>query len=153
MTRIHHSAICTRDMEGSLRFWRDGLGFVVQMDERFEGDWPALFGAATDHLHSVFLGHPGDLEGGIVELVEFAGMPEGDPGAAAPRPGFFLLSLYADLDATVARLAELGLGGEPRRIEVAGGVQMGVVRDPNGVLVELIDPRARGNLDRMTSAP
>jgi glyoxylase I family protein len=37
---IHHSAICVRDVEASLRFWRDGLGFEVLMDERFTGDWP-----------------------------------------------------------------------------------------------------------------
>ena len=43
--KIHHSAICTRDLDASVRFWRDGLGFVEQMDERFEGDWPTLFGA------------------------------------------------------------------------------------------------------------
>lgn len=56
---IHHSAICVRDLEPSLRFWRDGLGFTVLMDERlpagdFElsggpsaGEQPAVAGRRT----------------------------------------------------------------------------------------------------------
>jgi hypothetical protein len=39
------------------------------------------------------------------------------------------------------RLRTLGLGGEPRRIEVPGpndAIQMATVVDPDGVLVELI---------------
>jgi len=31
--KIHHTAICTRDIEASMRFWQDGLGFVQQIDE------------------------------------------------------------------------------------------------------------------------
>jgi catechol 2,3-dioxygenase-like lactoylglutathione lyase family enzyme len=54
-----------------------------------------------------------------------------------------LLSFFVgDTDATLARLADLGLGGEPRRIELPGPddsvVVMATVRDPDGVLVELI---------------
>ncbi len=57
------------------------------------------------------------------------------------RPGFFLLSCYVDVDAVLARLRALGLGGEPRRIVVPvpdGEAQMATVVDPDGVLVELI---------------
>jgi catechol 2,3-dioxygenase-like lactoylglutathione lyase family enzyme len=61
---------------------------------------------------------------------------------AGPAPGFFLLSLYLDVEAALERLAALGLGGPPRRITVAGPggavVPMATVRDPDGVLVELI---------------
>ena len=50
----------------------------------------------------------------------------------------FLVSFNVDLDATLARLAELGLGGLPRQT-VNTGERMVVVRDPDGVRVELID--------------
>ena len=40
--RVHHSAIVVRDVEASLRFWRDGIGFAVMMDRHFDGDWPTL---------------------------------------------------------------------------------------------------------------
>jgi len=145
--RVHHSAVCTGDVDASLRFWRDGLGLRVLMDQAFDGDWPALFGAPSTRLRSVFLGDPERPDAGIVELVVF------DPGAApaAARPaivgtpppaaGFFLLSFFVDVETVLTRLSALGVGGAPRRITVPapnGVAHMAVVRDPNGVLVELI---------------
>ena len=69
-------AICTSDVERSLRFWRDGLGMSQLMDYQFTGDWPELFGAKTDRLRSIFLGDPQTPGSGIVELVELAGADE-----------------------------------------------------------------------------
>lgn len=142
-TKCHHSAICVRDFAASLRFYTEGLGLELLWEQEFDGDWPTLFGARQPRLHSAFLGDPAADDAGIVELVEFiGGMEEGTGQGAAPGCGFFLLSFYVDVDATLARLAELGMGGEPRRIEVhaMGGatVPMAVVRDPDGVIVELI---------------
>jgi catechol 2,3-dioxygenase-like lactoylglutathione lyase family enzyme len=138
--RVHHSAVIVSDIEESVRFYRDGLGLEVLMDSEFLGDWPRLFGASSDRLRSVFLGDAADASAGIVELVTFSDGANQAPGRAAPHHGFLLLSLYVDVDATVARLAELG-HGEVRRIEVAGPsgpVAMATVRDPDGVLIELV---------------
>ncbi len=140
--RVHHSAICTRDWDASIRFWRDGLGLQPLMENTFDGRWRELFGATGDTLHSIFLGDPDQPDGGIVEIVEFpTGIDDGAP-IAGPAVGFFLLSFYVDVDATLARLAEMGLGGEARRITVNGGTGaptvMAAVRDPDGVIVELI---------------
>ena len=141
-TKVHHTAICARDVDESLRFYRDGLGCGVLMDQVFEGDWPALFGARGTKLRSVFLGDPGVPDAGIVELVSFVdGMAAAPASATEPALGFLLVSVYVDVDATLQRLAELGLGGEPRRIPQpgpAGDIAMATVRDPDGVLVELI---------------
>lgn len=148
---IHHSAICVRDLEASVRFWRDGLGFTVLMDERFPGDWPTLFGATSTSLRAVFLGDPSRPDSGIVELVDLGevGEPEGSV-SGPPGAGVLLLSVITDLDAALDRLASLGLGGTPRRIEVAG-VGLAVVTDPDGVRVELVDSGARANLTRLTA--
>ena len=54
------------------------------------------------------------------------------------------------LDDALRRLAGLGLGGAPRRID-ASGVAMAVVADPDGVAVELIDTAAATNLERLTA--
>ncbi len=146
MTRLHHGAIVVRDLDASLRFWRDGIGLRVLMDESFEGGWRTLFGAPTDRLRSVFLGDPASPDAGIVELVVF------EDGSAVPQrviaqepgPGFFLLSFFVDVDTVLGRLAVLGLGGPPRRISVpspAGAVAMATVVDPDGVLVELVGAR------------
>jgi glyoxylase I family protein len=32
MPGIHHAAICTADVERSMKFWRDGLGFTELFD-------------------------------------------------------------------------------------------------------------------------
>jgi catechol 2,3-dioxygenase-like lactoylglutathione lyase family enzyme len=148
---IHHSAICVRDLEASLRFWRDGLGFTVLMDERFPGDWPTLFGAPTTSLRAVFLGDPSRPDTGIVELVDLGAVP-GHEGSASgpPSAGVLLLSVITDLDAALGRLASLGLGGTPRRIRVAR-VGLAVVTDPDGVRVELVDSGARANLAHLTA--
>jgi glyoxylase I family protein len=144
MSRVHHTAIITSDLDASLRFWRDGLGFDVLMDGDFDGEWPSLFGADTKRLHSVFLGAPDHADAGIVELVAFAGVDGPDrTGERQPlATGFFLVSLHAELDDVLPRLAELGLGGEPRVTEVAPGVRLCTVTDPTGVLVELMDGAA-----------
>ncbi len=138
MAKIHHAAICVSDIDASLRFWRDGLGFAPLMDASFDGDWDTLFSADSHRLRSVFLGDPADESVGIVELVSFGTVPARVPKADVPDEGFFLLSVNCDVDATLARLAALGLGGEPRRI-TAYGVAMVVVREPSGMRVELID--------------
>ncbi len=137
------SAICVGDFAASLRFYTEGLGLELLWENEFEGDWPTLFGSREPRLHSAFLGDPGVPDAGVVELVEFVGgMEDGTAQGPAPQIGFFLLSFYVDVDETLARLAGLGLGGEARRIEVDGiggaKVPMAVVRDPDGVIVELI---------------
>jgi len=147
---IHHTAMCVRDVDASLRFWRDGLGFQQLMDETFEGDWPTLLRGPGRTLRSVFLGDPAQPTAGIVELVDLGDVDDPAPAEQATT-GFLLVSLTAPLDATLARLAELGLGGEPRRIEVHG-VAMAVVLDPDGVQVELIDTGATADLERLSGA-
>ncbi len=144
MPGIHHTAIVTRDVEASMRFWRDGLGLTELFDYTFTGDWPTLFGAASDQLRSIFLGDPETPETGIVELVVLDGVEAAPPPTGVPGFGFFLLSLQRDVDATLATLAALGFHDGVRRIEMPapGGkkVAMAVLNAPDGVRVELIGP-------------
>ena len=148
MLGVHHSAICTADIERSLRFWRDGLGLCQLFDHTFTGDWPELFGAKGDRLRSIFLGDPQSPDSGIVELVQLPGALESaepaPPAHRAPRYGFFLLSLQRDVAETLSGLAALGFTDGVRRITMPapGGktVEMAVITAPDGVLVELIGP-------------
>jgi glyoxylase I family protein len=143
VTGIHHTAIVTSDVERSIRFWCDGLGFAELFDHTFKGDWPTLFGATTDRLRSVFLGDPTAPDTGLVELVQFDDAKPGQP-PSAPAFGFFLLSLEREVDVTLAGLAALGFDDGVRRIEMPapGGkvVEMAVITAPDGVRVELIGP-------------
>ncbi len=145
MALVHHSALHARDIDASLRFYRDGLGLQVLMDHEFDGDWRTLFDAPGNRLRSVFLGDPDLPDAGIVELVTFVGDAAGDgdaePSPVPPEPGFFLLSFFVDVPDTLARLDTLGLDAGARRIRVpgpGGDVEMATVRDPDGVLVELV---------------
>jgi glyoxylase I family protein len=139
---IHHTVVIVRDLDASLRFYRDGLGLAVLVDRTVEGDWPALFDVPNRRVRAVFLGDPTmpDDHAGVLELNAFDG---GVPTGAAPAPpttGFFLLSFFVDVEATLARLAALGLGGPPRRVEQptpGGAVTLTTVRDPDGLLVLL----------------
>lgn len=142
MPGIHHTAIITADVDLSRRFWCEGIGLTELMDYTFRGDWPTLFGAATDELRSVFLGDAATPDSGIVELVIFDGAEPVAPAATGPRHGFFLVSLEREVEPTLATLAGLGFSDGVRRIEMPapGGktVAMAVVTAPDGVVVELI---------------
>jgi catechol 2,3-dioxygenase-like lactoylglutathione lyase family enzyme len=144
MPGIHHTAIVTADVERSVRFWCDGLGFTALFDHTFTGGWPTLFNARTDRLRSIFLGDPNSPDTGIVELVQFGDGSTGPQTPDEPTFGFFLLSLERDVDATLAGLAGLGFDDGIRRIEMpAPGcktVAMAVITAPDGVRVELIGP-------------
>lgn len=89
--RVHHTAVVVADMEASLRFYREGLGLELIMDERFH-------------------------------------------------------SFFTDVDACLERLERLGIGDDARRItqpSAGGDVPMATVRDPDGVMIELVG-RATG---------
>ena len=116
MPGIHHAAICTTDVEHSMKFWRDGLGFAELFDHSFTGDWPELFGAKTNRPRSIFLGDPQTPDAGIVELVVFEGAADDAP---APQ---------REVDETLSALAAIGFTDGVRRISMPA------------VLVDLIGP-------------
>jgi glyoxylase I family protein len=139
---IHHTVVIVRDLDASLRFYRDGLGLDLLQDRQVEGDWPGLLGAPSRSLRAVFLGDSQvpDDHAGVLELNTFDGdIPEGPP-PSSPRTGFFLMSFFVDVEATLGRLAGLGLGGPPRRVNQPGPngpMTLATVRDPDGLPILL----------------
>src|SRR5260370_22361616 len=115
---IHHSVVVVRDIEASLCFYRDGLGLDLLQDRHVEGDWPDLFDAPSRRVHAAFLGDAGvpDDHAGVLELNVFDGDVPAGPPPSPPRTGFFLLSFFVDVEATLSRLAALRLGRPPRRV-------------------------------------
>ena len=80
MLGVHHSAICTADVERSLRFWRDGLGLRqlcqdyvndLWLPTHFDDGQAARF--ALDCFRRTVLG---ELE--LVDISAINGQP--DPG-------------------------------------------------------------------------
>jgi catechol 2,3-dioxygenase-like lactoylglutathione lyase family enzyme len=139
---IHHSVVVVGDLGASLRFYRDGLGLDLLVDRQVEGDWPDLFDAPGRRVRAVFLGDAAvpDDQAGVLELNVFDGDLPAGPPPSPPRTGFFLLSFFVDVEATLSRLAALGLGGPPRRVTQStprGTITLATVRDPDGLLVLL----------------
>lgn len=140
---IHHTVVLVQDLETSLRFYRDGLSLDVLRDLEVEGDWPGLFDGPSRRLRAVFLGDANvpDIAAGVLELNAFVGgeVPTNST-PSRPTTGFFMVSYFADVEATLKRLADLGFADPPRRVTQRtpnGDITIAIVRDPDGVRVLL----------------
>jgi catechol 2,3-dioxygenase-like lactoylglutathione lyase family enzyme len=139
---LHHVAMLPANLEESIRFYRDGIGLPLLFDAEVTADLMTLIGAPSNQTRTVFFGDPEDPNTGTLELIALAGF---DPSAEAPvefgpRRGLHLISFQVDVEATLARLRDLGLGGEPRRIRTSRSNELvAVVVDPDGTPVELLD--------------
>ena len=140
MTTMHHAGVCVRDMEQSLRFYRDGLGLTVLADKVLNADLEPLLGVRTETVRTVFLGDAGHTDSGIIELLDLRtpGIADGDPQPGVPARGVFLLSVQVDVSSVLSRLERIGLGGTPRAMPTPGGGLAATVTDPDGVMVELL---------------
>jgi catechol 2,3-dioxygenase-like lactoylglutathione lyase family enzyme len=139
MTLIDHVGLCPSDIETSLRFYRDGVGLDVLFDVILEGNHESLLGVRTDSLRTVFLGDPERPTIAAIELLEVRGSstPPGAEAAGLPHRGLCLVSFHVKVDEALARLRDLGMGGEPRTVPTPGG-RAAMVVDPDGVMVELL---------------
>jgi catechol 2,3-dioxygenase-like lactoylglutathione lyase family enzyme len=140
MTTMHHAGVCVRDMEQSLRFYRDGLGLTVLTDKVLNADLEPLLSVRTESVRTVFLGDAEHTDSGIIELLDLGvpGIADDEPQSGVPARGVFLLSLQVDVRAVLSRLAGMGLGGTPRVMPTPGGGLAATVTDPDGVMVELL---------------
>jgi catechol 2,3-dioxygenase-like lactoylglutathione lyase family enzyme len=140
---IHHSVILVRDLERSVHFYREGIGLQVLVDREVEADYPALFEGPGRHLRVVFLGDRAlpDVSAGVLELAAFhEGQVVAGTIGGPPAAGLFMLSFFVNVEETLERLANLGLGGAPRQIVQStpgGPMRIATVRDPDGVVVLL----------------
>ena len=140
MTLLHHAGVCCRDLDESLRFYRDGIGLEVLADVVLDADLAPLLGVTTTSVRTVFLGAGDKPDAGIVELLQLGvdSVDGAPPQAGTPMRGVFLLSLQVDVDEVLSRLAELGFGGAPLSMPILGGGRAATVVDPDGVMVELL---------------
>lgn len=143
VTGFFHAGITVRDMDASLRFYRDGLGLALQFDRLLDADYlRTVLALDFSAIRAVYLEIPG---GGIVELLEYQGL---ERLSAASRPadyGAGHLCLYVEgiheLAATLERL-----GGQPRSaspVAITSGPNAGALSiymlDPDGYAVELFE--------------
>ena len=124
--RFDHIAITVRDMERSVRFYRDLLGFEV-LGQLFLNE---------DTFKIVYL----RSGGACIELFEFR---DNDAETAVGVPdtvgGFKHVALQTDdVDAVAARLEAAGTVFTLEPTDAVGGVRLAFFRDPDGNLLELV---------------
>lgn len=136
-----HTGFITPDIERSVAFWSEVLGFRAEPIGERSAPWLAQFiGVPGAHMRLVHLyGH-----GAHIEFIEFVS-PEGAPiRPAANQPG------TAHVCLRVTRLPELrqqildaggSLQGEISEITegIAKGLRGLFMRDPHGILLELVE--------------
>ena len=138
-----HIGICVSDLDRSLRFYCDGLGFVAAESFTIGNDFARLMDLEGVDLRSQYIRR----EGLSIELLSFVSPPT--LGEAIRRPvnqlGLTHLSFRVDdVDAVAADIASLGgaVHDETRTtFELGGGQVMDFVycTDPDGTRIELMN--------------
>jgi catechol 2,3-dioxygenase-like lactoylglutathione lyase family enzyme len=134
--RFHHVSLSVADLAAQQRWYREALGFT-EVIEQFEVPEPAIRTAVLQ------------ADSGVrIELIERSGSARneifGDPMDTLRGQGYGHWALEVeDLDAAYPRLT--GLGAQPiwpPADAVEPGARFAYVKDPEGNLIELIQPPA-----------
>lgn len=144
-TAIHHAGITVSNLERSLRFWRDGLGTQVVLDQTRQGGYfGEVVGHPDAHCRMVHLAFADAST--RIELFEFLSPVLAAAGEISPpQPGFSHICVTCpDLASLLIRLEAGGGSRVSDPVPVTGGVNQGAlavyVRDPDGNVLELIQP-------------
>ena len=142
ITGVHHVSFTVSDMERSLRFYRDCLGFEILNDRTVSGPFPEKVSALSGaHMRIIHLkGH-----GQGLELIQYY-QPEGH--APAPRTcdvgSAHICYIVDDIDHEIERLREYGARFLSPAATVEGGPNAGnrmvYFLDPDGIPMELTQP-------------
>lgn len=146
---IHHAVLSVADLDRSVAFYRDLLGFRVSVSGSFHDDahvrsfrLPAGSGGRSASVH------PKGATAGIVELVEWSvpgGVASTGPKRAGDVPGVWALAFEVpadELDPLRERLVAAGVAvySEPvaHEIDGYGRIAWFGCEDPDGMLLEMI---------------
>lgn len=136
---IHHTAVSTGDLERSLAFYRDLLGFEVI----FDATWPKgseamdkITGLKDSSARVAML----RTTNAMIELFEYASPPpeQGDPNRPVCDHGITHICLdVTDLDAEYERLKAAGMTFHCPPQDFGAVVRTTYGRDPDGNVIEL----------------
>ena len=138
-----HIGLCVTDLERSLRFYCDGLGFTKVLsyeldDTMMPGLDKGLEVASPVAVTSQFI----ELDGLKIELLGYRSpAPSGRPSTSRGTVGMTHMSFYVDdVDVAAARLVDLG-GTIIESTRVSLGIEIVFLADPDGSRVELMAPK------------
>ena len=139
-----HTGITVSNLERSLAFWRDVLGFELSHTAHQTGELAReITGVADAEIKLAALKTPG---GHKIELLEYLAPP--DRKHADVRPSdvghVHVALLVDDLDAVLERIATSGwkAAGQPQILKSGpnAGKRVVYVRDPDGTTIEFMQP-------------
>jgi catechol 2,3-dioxygenase-like lactoylglutathione lyase family enzyme len=138
-----HTGITVSNLERSLTFWRDVLGFELSHRAHQTGELAAeITGVPGAEILIAVVKAPGHK----IELLEYRA--PADRAHFRPRPcdvGSVHVALTVDdLDAVLKTISASGwkAAGEPQKLAVGPntGKRVIYVRDPDGITIELMEP-------------
>jgi glyoxylase I family protein len=139
-----HTGITVSNLQRSVAFWRDVLGFELSHTAHQKGELAQeITGVEGAELKLAVLRAPGDHK---IELLEY--LAPADRARANLRPcevGFVHIALLVDdLDVVLERIATSGwkAAGKPQRLQSGpnAGKRVAYVRDPDGTTIEFMEP-------------
>ena len=145
MTALVHTGLTVRDLDRSLAFYRDVLGMEVVFEQEKQGGYLAeIVGYPNAHVRMAHLTFQGG--GHRIELFEYLEPPSRGNGGEPRDVGITHVCLAVDdIDAVLARLTKGGGEAVSSPVLVDTGVNAGgrgvYLRDPDGILIELFQPR------------
>jgi catechol 2,3-dioxygenase-like lactoylglutathione lyase family enzyme len=140
ITSIRHVGLVVADLERSLNFWCESMGFVVLRQIEESGPHiDAMMGMKNVRVTTVKLAAP---DGNLLELLRFHSHSDKPQWEGKPySTGFTHIALTVqDLDETCSRLQRVGVRfpAEPQ-ISPDGLVRVIYATGPEGVLLELVE--------------
>ena len=143
---LHHASITTANLDRLAAFYRDQLGFEVVMETAWNGDnaqADTIFGLTGSAVRMVML----RTANAFLELFEFAHPPSPERGQDRPvyHQGLTHICIaVSDLEAEYVRLSAAGMPFNSAPQHVPGLCRAVYGRDPDGNLIELIEPDPAG---------
>lgn len=136
-----------RDSEQSVKFYNELLGFNLRLGAAFNDnqDMAATAGAPGASFRQSTARIPGTTV--PFTLIEFKNIERKELSGRTQDPGTTVLQLIVrDINALTAKLKAAGVpivttGGEP--VQVAPGLKIVIVKDPNNILLELAERAPR----------
>jgi len=133
---LSHNGVCVSDMERSLRFYGDALGFELHQRHEIAEAYGRLAELPDLKAQIAFL----VLGGRMLELIHFEHPLAFGPTARRAMNQYGLTHLcfkVSDIDAVAARIAKAGGKALPEtRVHASGHMTM-YCTDPDGVRIEL----------------
>ena len=139
-----HTGITVSNLERSLAFWRDVLGFEFSHTAHQKGEFAEeITGVEGAELKLAVLRAP---DGHKIELLEYLAPPDRKHVNVRPCDvgAVHVALLVDDLDAVLERIAAFGwkAAGKPQLLTKGpnAGKRVVYVRDPDGTTIEFMDP-------------